>query len=146
MSATDEGYLVALEEMRQSLDEGGIPVGGCVVSKDGKIMGRGRNMRMQNGSPVLHGETSAFDNARQYPSSAFEGCTVYTTLSPCPMCAGAMIWFKTGKVVIGENTNMSGREELLKSHGIEVVILNEPKALGVMTKFIETEPEKWKGV
>ncbi|KAF1819977.1 cytosine deaminase [Dissoconium aciculare CBS 342.82] len=143
MSVNDEGARIAFEEAEAGLAEGGIPVGSAIVGSDGKILGRGRNLRVQNGSPILHGETAAFDSARHLRNSDWKGATLYTTLSPCPMCAGAMVLFGIKKVVIAENSHMSGREEFLRSHGMEVVVLNDQKCVGLLNEFIEKYPEHW---
>ncbi|KAF2168162.1 hypothetical protein M409DRAFT_21607 [Zasmidium cellare ATCC 36951] len=143
MSTSDEGAIIALKEAREGLAQGGIPVGSAIISPEGKVLGRGRNMRVQNGSPILHGETAAFDSARTLDMKDFAGATIYTTLSPCPMCAGAMILFGIQKVVIGENTHMSGREELLRSHGMEVVVLDDQACKDVLDEFIQRWPKKW---
>ncbi|KAF4556423.1 Cytosine deaminase-like protein 2 [Elsinoe fawcettii] len=146
MSADDEGYRVAFEEMKASYDEGGHPIGASIVGTDGTIIGRGRNMRIQNGSPILHGETAAFDSVRGKPSSIFKGSTLYTTLSPCPMCAGSIIWFGVKKLVIGENKHMTGREDFLRQHGIEVVILDDKKTIDLLATYIENNPDSWSGI
>ena len=146
MSTNDQGFKIALEEAQDSFDEGGIPVGSAIISKGGEVLGRGRNTRIQNGSPVMHGETAAFDSNCSLPTSGWEGSTIYTTLSPCPMCAGAMIWFKVARVVIGDAVNMSGREELLRSHGIEVVVLNDQGCQDLLQRYKEEYPERWSNV
>ncbi|PSK42126.1 tRNA-specific adenosine deaminase 2 [Elsinoe australis] len=146
MSASDEGYKVAFQEMKASYDEGGMPIGASIVSTDGKVIGKGRNMRVQNGSPILHGETAAFDSVRGQPSSIFKGATLYTTLSPCPMCTGAIVWFGIKKLVIGENEHMSGREDMLRDHGIEVVVLGDKTTTDLLSKYIEQHPERWRTV
>ncbi|PNS14675.1 tRNA-specific adenosine deaminase 2 [Sphaceloma murrayae] len=143
MSVEDAGYQVAFAEMKASLDEGGMPIGSSIVNAEGKVIGRGRNMRVQNGSPILHAETAAFDSVRYQSSSLFKGATLYTTLSPCPMCAGSIIWFGIKKLVIGENRHMSGREEFLRQHGVEVVILDDTPTVELLAKYIEANPDKW---
>ncbi|PON19976.1 cytidine and deoxycytidylate deaminase zinc-binding region [Trichoderma gamsii] len=143
MSATDPGFIAALAEAQQSFDAGGIPVGGAVVSPSGELLGRGHNRRVQEGSLILHGETAAFENAKHLPISAFKDSTIYTTLSPCPMCAGAMVFFGVRKVVIGENKNMAGREGYLRSHGIEVVVLGDERCERLLDDFIRNKPDIW---
>ncbi|KAK5173851.1 cytosine deaminase [Saxophila tyrrhenica] len=143
MSAQDEGYQIALQEAKIGAAEGGFPVGACIVSKDGKVIGRGRNMRQQSGSPILHGETAAFDSERGLPTSAFHGATLYTTMSPCWMCTGASVWFQVGRVVIGDSTTYTGPEDVLRNNGIEVVVLNTEECINISKKFIENSPEKW---
>lgn len=94
----------------------------------------------------IQGETAAFDADRELPSSAYEGSTLYTTLSPCPMCAGAAIWFKVKRVVIADNVHMTGREELLRNSGVEVIVLNDEPAVAMMRKYVESNPEKMRGI
>ncbi|KAL2041448.1 hypothetical protein N7G274_005830 [Stereocaulon virgatum] len=140
---SDPGFLAALEEAKSGFEEGGVPIGGCLVSKDGKILGRGRNMRVQKGSATLHGEISTLENTGRLPASAYEGATMYTTLSPCDMCTGACIMYRIARVVIGENKTFLGGEEYLKQRGIEVVVLENKECQGLMEKFIEQKPDIW---
>ncbi|KAG9527800.1 hypothetical protein KCU79_g23327, partial [Aureobasidium melanogenum] len=100
---SDIGFQAALEEARKGASEGGVPIGACLVSADGKILGRGHNLRMQKGSPTIHAEIGALENAGRLPASAYQGATMYTTLSPCDMCTGACILYKVKRVVLGEN-------------------------------------------
>eukprot|EP01111_Echinosteliopsis_oligospora_P017261 TRINITY_DN7415_c0_g1_i1.p1 TRINITY_DN7415_c0_g1~~TRINITY_DN7415_c0_g1_i1.p1 ORF type:complete len:148 (-),score=41.10 TRINITY_DN7415_c0_g1_i1:17-460(-) len=143
MSETDPGFIAAVEEAKKGLKEGGVPIGAALVSKGGKILGRGHNMRVQNGSAVLHAEMSALENSGRLPASAYEGATMYTTLSPCDMCTGACILYKVKRVVIGENKNFLGGEEYLKSRGKEVVVLDNKECKDMMEKFIKEYPELW---
>ncbi|EKG21993.1 CMP/dCMP deaminase zinc-binding protein [Macrophomina phaseolina MS6] len=143
MSANDPGFIAALEEAKKGYEEGGIPIGACIVSKDGKILGRGHNMRIQKGSATLHGEISALENAGRLPASAYDGSTMYTTLSPCDMCTGACILYKVKRVVMGENNTFIGGEEYLKSKGIEVINLKNAECEDLMKKFIAERPEDW---
>jgi len=145
MSTNDEGYKIALEEGQKGLEEGGLPVGACIVSADGKVLGRGRNTKIQNGSHITHGETAAFDYDRSIPTSAFHGATLYTTMSCCPMCTGAAIWFRVKRVVVGDSVNYRGPQELLEQNGIEVVVLDTDECVGLTKKLIEVAPEKWYG-
>lgn len=124
------------------LAEGGIPIGSVIVYQ-GKILGRGHNRRVQHGSVVLHGEMDAFENAGRQPASVYRECTLYTTLSPCPMCTGAILLYGIPKVIIGENQTFMGEEELLKSRGVEVVVVNDTACVQMMTDFIRDRPELW---
>ncbi|EMF13704.1 cytosine deaminase [Sphaerulina musiva SO2202] len=143
MSANDAGFIAALEEAKKSFAEGGVPIGACLVAADGKILGRGHNMRVQKSSAILHGETSALENAGRLPASAYRGSTMYTTLSPCDMCTGACILYKVSRVVMGENNTFVGGEEHLKRKGIEVINLKNAEAEQLMKDFIKAHPEDW---
>ncbi|KAL2000110.1 hypothetical protein VTN02DRAFT_3541 [Thermoascus thermophilus] len=139
----DPGFIAALEEAKKGAAEGGVPIGACLVSKDGKILGRGHNMRVQKGSATLHAEMSALENSGRLPASAYEGATMYTTLSPCDMCTGACVLYKVKRVVIGENKNFVGGEQYLKNRGIEVVVLENEECKQLMEKFIREQPALW---
>lgn len=132
----------ALEEARQGLAEGGIPIGSVLVHR-GVVIGRGRNRRVQLGSTVLHGEMDALDNARRQPASIYRESTLYTTLSPCPMCSGAILLYGIPKVVIGENRTFLGEEALLRSRGVELEVLQAPECIALMGGFILESPELW---
>jgi cytosine deaminase len=132
----------AIIEAQKGLSEGGIPIGSVIVYKD-KIIGRGHNRRVQNGSVILHGEMDAFENAGRQPASVYKECTLYTTLSPCPMCSGAILLYGIKKVVIGENLTFMGDEELLRSRGVEVEVSHNKECQHIMTQFIEDKPELW---
>ena len=132
----------AIDEAQKGLAEGGIPIGSVIVHQ-GKILGRGHNRRVQQGSVVLHGEMDAFENAGRQPASVYRECTLYTTLSPCPMCTGAILLYGIPKVIIGENQTFMGEEELLKSRGVEVVVVNDAACVQMMTDFIRYRPELW---
>jgi creatinine deaminase len=132
----------AIEEAQKGLAEGGIPIGSVIVH-EGKILGRGHNRRVQNGSVVLHGEMDAFENAGRQPASVYKNCTLYTTLSPCPMCTGAILLYGIPKVVIGENQTFMGEEELLKSRGVEVIVADDLTCKNLMRAFIHDKPELW---
>ena len=138
----DKFLEAAIEEAKNGLRAGGIPIGSVVVYED-KIIGRGHNKRVQSGSVVLHGEMDALENAGRLPASVYRQCTLYTTLSPCPMCTGAILLYGIPKVVIGENTTFLGDEELLKSRGVEVVVLDDNTCKEMMTNFIREYPELW---
>ncbi|KAF3038527.1 cytosine deaminase [Didymella heteroderae] len=143
MSAQDAGFKAAVHEARQGSSEGGVPIGACLVSADGKILGQGHNMRIQKGSATLHAEISALENAGRLPASAYQGATMYTSLSPCDMCTGACVMYKVKRVVIGENKTFVGGEEYLKSKGIEVVVLQDQECQALMEKFINEKPGDW---
>jgi len=133
---------LAIEEAKKGLAEGGIPIGSVIVYQD-KILGRGHNKRIQEGSVVLHGEMDAFENAGRQPASVYKKCTLYTTLSPCPMCAGAILLYGIPKVVIGENETFHGSEALLLENGIEVLVLNNQECRDLMRVFIQENPRLW---
>jgi len=132
----------AIEEAQKGLAEGGIPIGSVIVY-EGKILGQGHNRRVQNGSVVLHGEMDALENAGRQPASVYRNCTLYTTLSPCPMCTGAILLYGIPKVIIGENETFLGEEALLKSRGVEVVVVNNEECKTMMRDFIQKRPELW---
>ena len=132
----------AINEARAGFDEGGIPIGSVIV-RDGLILGRGHNRRMQEGNPVLHGEMDALQNAGRLPAHIYRECTLYTTLSPCPMCSGAILLYGIPRVVIGENKTFLGEEELLKSRGVELTVLDDPTCAKLMADFIKAFPEAW---
>ncbi len=132
----------AIEEARQGLKEGGIPIGSVIVH-NGTIIGKGHNKRIQKGSVVLHGEMDAFENAGRQPASVYQQCTLYTTLSPCPMCTGAILLYGIPKVVIGENKTFMGSEDLLRQKGVEVVVINNEECIKMMEDFIHNNPALW---
>ncbi|MEQ6887437.1 nucleoside deaminase [Halomonas sp. CS7] len=132
----------ALEEARQGLDEGGIPIGSVLVHR-GVILGRGRNRRVQLGSAVLHGEMDALENAGRHPAEVYRESTLYTTLSPCAMCSGAILLYGIPRVVIGENQTFLGEEALLKERGVEVEVWQDPECIALMASFIAASPELW---
>ncbi len=138
----DKFMEAAIEEARKGLAEGGIPIGSVIVY-EGRILGRGHNRRVQNGSVVLHGEMDAFENAGRQPARVYQNCTLYTTLSPCPMCSGAILLYGIPKVIIGENETFMGEEELLKSRGVEVVLADSEECKNMMKDFIRDRPELW---
>jgi len=132
----------AIEEARKGMEEGGIPIGSVIVH-NGKIIGRGHNRRVQNGSPILHGEMDAFENAGRQPAKVYRECVLYTTLSPCSMCSGAILLYDIPKVIIGENKTFLGEEELLKSRGVNIEVLQNSECIGLMEKFISQRPQLW---
>lgn len=138
----DEFMKAALDEARQGFKEGGIPIGSVVVHK-GKIIGRGHNRRVQKGSVILHGEMDALENAGRQSASVYRECVLYTTLSPCPMCSGAILLYGIPKVVIGENQTFMGDEELLRQKGVIVEVLQIPDCIELMRSFIEDKPQLW---
>ena len=138
----DKFLKAAFDEAQKGLQEGGIPIGSVIVYK-GEIIGRGHNRRVQRGSTVLHGEMDAFENAGRQPASVYRECTLYTTLSPCPMCSGAMLLYGIPKVIVGENTTFTGEEELLRSRGVEVEVLQDKACIQMMQTFITERPELW---
>lgn len=132
----------AILEAKKSLSEGGIPIGSVLVHK-GKIIGRGHNRRVQDDSAILHAEMSALETAGRRTSKFYKECEIYTTLSPCSMCTGAIILYGIKKVIIGENTTFLGEEELLKSKGVDVEVLDNKECKTIMTNFIKNHPELW---
>lgn len=138
----DQFMKAAIEEAEKGLNEGGIPIGSVIVYKE-KIIGRGHNRRVQKGSVILHGEMDAFENAGRQPASVYRECVLYTTLSPCPMCSGAILLYGIPKVIVGENITFMGDEEHLKSHGVEIEVLQNEDCINMMKKFIAEKPELW---
>jgi len=138
-----EAFAIAVEEAVQSYEEGGVPIGAALISKDGKLLGRGHNMRVQLGSAIHHGETSALYNSGRLPASAYKGATMFTTLSPCDMCTGACILYGISRVVIGENKTFLGGEAYLKQRGIKVVVYEDSQCRELMEKFIREKPQIW---
>ena len=132
----------AVDEAYQGLSEGGIPIGSVLVH-EGKIIGRGHNMRMQSGNPLLHGEMSAFQDAGRQPASVYRDCVLYTTLSPCPMCSGTALLYKIPKIVIAENVTFLGAEDWLRHSGVELQILQDPECIHLMQDFIAAHPVLW---
>ena len=139
---TDPFLQAAIDEALQGRAEGGIPIGAVLVH-DGKIIGRGHNRRVQMGSAIRHGETDALERAGRQPASVYQSSVMYTTLSPCAMCTGAILLYGIPKVVIGENRTFLGEEALLKERGVEVEVLNDATCVAMMTNFIAAEPSLW---
>lgn len=132
----------ALGEARRGREEGGIPIGSVLVH-DGHIIGRGHNRRVQQRSAILHGEMDALENAGRQPAAVYRECTIYTTLSPCAMCSGAILLYGIPRVVVGENRSFQGEEALLMSRGVEVSVLQDPECIALMRDFIAAAPELW---
>lgn len=132
----------AIAQATKGLAEGGIPIGSVLVYQ-GRILGKGYNRRVQQGSVVLHGEMDALENAGRQPASVYQQCTLYTTLSPCPMCTGAILLYGIPKVVIGENETFLGEEALLRERGVEVVVLHNDECIQLMKNFIQEKPTLW---
>ncbi len=132
----------AFDEAKQGYDEGGVPIGAVLVHK-GRIIGRGHNRRVQKGSAILHGEMDALENAGRQPAQVYRESVLYTTLSPCPMCSGAILLYGIPKVIIGENRTFMGEEELLRSRGVEVQVLQDSRCIELMERFIAENPELW---
>ena len=140
---TDDYFMgEALREAEVSLAEGGIPIGAVIV-KDGEIISRGHNRLIQNGSVVLHAEMDAIENAGRLDYEDYRRCTLYTTLSPCPMCSGAVILYNIPRVVVGENKTLMGAENLLESNGVEVVVLDDSRCRELFLKFTCDNCEIW---
>lgn len=138
----DRFLAVAMEEAQKGLQEGGIPIGSVIVHK-GEIIGRGHNRRVQQGSTILHGEMDALENAGRLPAIVYRECTLYTTLSPCPMCSGAILLYGIPEVVIGENNTFLGEEGLLRSRGVKVSVQQDKTCIHMMKTFIAASPELW---
>ena len=138
----DQYLTAAFDEAQKGLQEGGIPIGSVIVH-DGTIIGRGHNRRVQQGSTVLHGEMDALENAGRQPASVYRDCTLYTTLSPCPMCSGAILLYGITRIVVGENKTFMGEEELLRSRGVSVDVIQDEACIEMMESFIEKWPELW---
>ena len=132
----------AIEQARQSLAEGGIPIGSVLVH-EGRIIGRGHNCRVQTGSPIDHGEMNCLRNAGRQPARVYRDCTLYTTLSPCPMCSGAILLYKIARVVAGENRTFLGAEEYLRANGVQVEVVQDEECIRLMTDFIQANPRLW---
>ena len=132
----------AIEQARKSLAEGGIPIGSVLVH-EGRIIGRGHNCRVQSGSPIDHGEMNCLRNAGRLPAGVYRNCTIYSTLSPCPMCSGAMVLYKIPRVVVGENRTFLGAEEYMRANGIQVDVVQDPECIQLMAGFIRDNPQLW---
>lgn len=138
----DRFMQAAFDEAEAGLAEGGIPIGSVIVH-NGSIIGRGHNRRVQKGSAILHGEMDALENAGRQPASVYRESVLYTTLSPCPMCSGAILLYGIPRVVIGENRTFMGEEELLRSRGVAVELLQDSRCIALMEQFIAEKPGLW---
>ena len=138
----NEFLAAAIEEARQGLAEGGIPIGSVLVH-DGKIIGRGHNRRIQRGSATLHGEMDALENAGRLSARVYRESALYTTLSPCAMCTGAILLYRIPHVIVGENRTFLGEEDLLRSRGVRVEVLDDAECVAMMTQFIADHPRLW---
>ena len=132
----------AIEEAQQGLVEGGIPIGSVLVH-EGQIIGRGHNRRIQRGSAILHGEMDAIENAGRLPAKVYRESVLYTTLSPCSMCTGAILLYGIPRVIIGENRTFMGEEELLRSRGVALEVVNDASCIAMMERFIAEQPALW---
>jgi cytosine deaminase len=142
MSANDGFLASAIEEAERGLAEGGIPIGAVLVHR-GRILGRGHNRRVQQGSAVLHGEMDALERAGRQPAAVYRESVMYTTLSPCAMCTGAILLYGIPQVVVGENRTFMGEEEWLRSKGVRVDVVQDERCIRLMTEFIAAHPELW---
>jgi creatinine deaminase len=138
----DQFLKEALEEAAKGRAEGGIPIGSVIVYQN-QVLGRGHNRRVQDGSPILHGEMDALRDAGRQPHSIYRECVLYTTLSPCAMCSGAILLYGIPRVVIGENVTFQGEEELLASRGVTLEVLQDPGCIKLLQDFIKEKPEVW---
>jgi cytosine deaminase len=139
---TDEFMQTAIAEAAHGVREGGIPIGSVLVYQ-GRVIGRGHNRRVQRGSVVLHGEMDALENAGRQPAAVYRECVLYTTLSPCPMCSGAILLYGIPRVVIGENRSFLGEEAWLRSRGVTLEVLQDPACIELMAAFIRNHPQLW---
>ncbi|MCL1594395.1 MAG: nucleoside deaminase [Actinomycetia bacterium] len=143
MNQHDTTFLqLAIAQARQGLSEGGIPIGAALVTGD-TVLGVGHNRRIQLGSPIRHGETDALENAGRQTAATYRSSTMYTTLSPCDMCTGAILLYDIPRVVIGENTTFLGGEAYLKSRGVDVIVADDKECIALMTDFIIENPSLW---
>ena len=138
----DDFLNAAIDEAMLGIREGGIPIGSVIVH-DGQIIGRGHNRRVQKSSAILHGEMDALENAGRHSALVYRESILYTTLSPCSMCSGAILLYGIPKVIVGENQTFLGEEEWLRSRGVEVEVVDDEECVAMMTKFIKERPELW---
>ena len=138
----DEFLSTAIEEAKKGRAEGGIPIGSVLVHR-GRILGRGHNRRVQKGSAILHGEMDALENAGRQPASVYRESVIYTTLSPCAMCSGAILLYGIPRVVIGENQTFLGEERLLQLRGVQIEVLQNATCIELMRAFIDAHPQLW---
>lgn len=142
MTFPDPFLEAAIQEARLGAQEGGIPIGSVIVHRDA-IIGRGHNRRLQKGSAVLHGEMDALENAGRQPAQVYRECVLYTTLSPCSMCSGAILLYKIPRVIVGENRTFMGEEELLRARGVAVEVAQNDECIRLMREFIARNPALW---
>lgn len=142
MNSNDPFLQAAIEEAKVGLAEGGIPIGSVIVHGD-KIMGRGHNRRVQKGSSILHGEMDALENAGRQSAAVYGQCVLYTTLSPCSMCSGAILLYGIPRVIIGENKTFIGEEDLLRSRGVALEVVQNEECIRMMEEFIRQKPGLW---
>lgn len=133
---------IAFEEALVGREEGGIPIGSAIMLGD-DVLGRGHNRRVQNASAILHGEMDALENAGRLPASTYREATIYTTLSPCDMCTGAILLYGIPRVIVGENQTFLGGEDLLRDRGVEIEVLDDARCIEMMTAFISERPDLW---
>ncbi|EGO52313.1 cytosine deaminase [Neurospora tetrasperma FGSC 2508] len=138
------GLAIAFEEAKKSYEQGGIPIGAALISSTGTVLGRGHNQRVQLDSPIHHGETATLLNAGRLPASTYANSTMYTTLSPCDMCTGAILLYKIPRVVIGENSTFKAAgEDYLRQRGVEVVVMDDQECRTLMERFVRESPGVW---
>ena len=142
MPATDPFLQAAIQEARQGVAEGGIPIGSVIAHRD-TILGRGHNRRVQKGSAILHGEMDALENAGRQSAAVYRECVLYTTLSPCSMCSGAILLYGIRRVIIGENRTFMGEEELLSARGVSIEVVQSKECIQMMEEFIRKHPKLW---
>jgi cytosine deaminase len=142
MVSTDLFLQAAIQEARQGLLEGGVPIGSVIVHRDA-ILSRGHNRRVQKGSAILHGEMDALENAGRQPAAVYRECVLITTLSPCAMCSGAILLYGISRVIVGENRTFMGEEALLRSRGVTVDVLQNQECIHLMEEFIRRNPALW---
>jgi len=137
------GLQDAIDQAKVGRSEGGVPIGGALIADDGTVLGLGHNRRVQSNSAIRHGETDALENAGRLPASVYRRSTMYTTLSPCDMCTGAILLYGIPRVVMGENRTFVGGEELLRQRGVELVNLDSQECVELMAEFIAAHPDIW---
>ena len=141
-TTTDPFLQAAIEEAQKGLEAGGIPIGSVLVC-DGKIIGRGHNQRVQNGSVIHHGEMNCLENAGRQKASVYKRCTIYSTLSPCPMCSGAILLYGIPRVIVGENRTFLGAEDWMRANDISISVLDDPRCVALMERMKREKPDLW---
>jgi cytosine deaminase len=142
MKKIDQWMRLAIDEAKKGLASGGIPIGSVLVH-EGQVLGSGHNQRIQEGSVIKHGEMDALEKAGRLPASVYQDSILYTTLSPCPMCSGAIVLYGISKVIIGENRTFLGEEDWLRQHGVEVVVVDSKECIEMMENYIRFHPSEW---